>query len=205
MSSETSSLPAPSNTSVSKNPANDGGFFTPGGSPPLILAFLAVGLFSAAMIAVFGWRRIQFGHRWQNGRQLALAGSRGELPEKPELWDLTTATPAKSSDEVRWHNILPLAALTSDTDPPNPDPPTHSRYAEPHIALEYIHKLVRSSRRSTGDESALPAKHRDLQLQVAVAIAMPSRSGLKNDAKVGSNDGDGLEYSIGLYHRPWQE
>ncbi|KAF5368916.1 hypothetical protein D9758_002930 [Tetrapyrgos nigripes] len=97
-SSTTSSSPPPTNTNDNANPSS---FFSPGSSPPLILAFLAIGLFSAAMVAVFGWRRVHFGratspfHLDPLGRQIDQTGRRQpfSLGDRPKLWDFWTGTP----------------------------------------------------------------------------------------------------------------
>ncbi|KAF8155950.1 hypothetical protein B0H34DRAFT_799037 [Crassisporium funariophilum] len=142
----TSALEPPASTSSSSGSGSSssggglGSAFSPAGSPPLILAFLAIGLFSAAMIIVFGWRRIQFG---RGGFTLGVPrhGGGGEyamgrvLPQRPRLWDLwnggggvswqqlagkghghgkmgTLQKPSqhKSELDVRWKNIMPLSA-----------------------------------------------------------------------------------------------
>lgn len=76
-----SSQPESTSTSSSQNS------FSPSSSPPLILAFLAIGLFSAAMAFVF-WRRIQ--------------GNRG--------WRLTATTPLDNVDHSLYFN-LPLVNI----------------------------------------------------------------------------------------------
>lgn len=95
----------------------NGAFFSPAGSPPLVLAFLAMlaffhghyildfrltytldcllysGLFAAGMIAVFGWRRIRFGRAWAaadvgGGAAATRRKQQLNIGEKPKLWDL---------------------------------------------------------------------------------------------------------------------
>jgi len=88
---------------------------SPVGSPPLILAFLAIGIFSVAMIAVFGWRRIQF----QLGRETGLRGhpeqrrsTRGinsaglaDL-EKPILWEVQVEHDNEGEEHGFWDNLV---------------------------------------------------------------------------------------------------
>ncbi|TFK73343.1 hypothetical protein BDN72DRAFT_854794 [Pluteus cervinus] len=101
-------LPDSPNPTGSNSNGNGANFFSPTTSPPLILAFLAIGLFSVAMIAMFGWRRIQYGRGWaahlrdddeltgfgpsgtRGTRGLGRGGLYGEpwFGEKPKLWDL---------------------------------------------------------------------------------------------------------------------
>ena len=91
---------------------------SPVGSPPLILAFLAIGVFSVAMIAVFGWRRIQL----QLGRETSLWGhpqqrrsTRGidsagladlKFREKPVLWEVQVEHDKEGEEHGSWDNIL---------------------------------------------------------------------------------------------------
>lgn len=99
---------------------------SPIGSPPLILAFLAIGIFSAAMIAVFGWRRVQFGRELgyegagRDGRRFAgvgnsdltdsagRGGSDSRLGEKPVLWEAWAGRSARVDgvDYGLWDNTM---------------------------------------------------------------------------------------------------
>lgn len=102
--SETSTSAAAASTTTSAN----SGIFTANSSPPLIVAFLAIGLFMAATIAVFGWRRMYL------SRGMAIAhhgrvtpGGRGDrFGEKPKLWDLWTRDPVSSNEEMKWNGIM---------------------------------------------------------------------------------------------------
>jgi hypothetical protein len=99
---------AASSTSTNSNSTPDGSsFFTPSGSPPLILAFLAIGLFTAAMIAVFGYRRIHWGRPWVSDVQEVVQSSRrrDDIGEKPKLWDLW-ATRGVTEVEGGWGDIM---------------------------------------------------------------------------------------------------
>jgi hypothetical protein len=99
--------------------------FSPSSSPPLILAFLAIGLFSAAMVFIF-WRRIQGNRNWR----LAATPLNIDhalyfnLPivnvDVPKLWDLSNggifargqgekekgAAAAGLSSDVLWVNLM---------------------------------------------------------------------------------------------------
>jgi hypothetical protein len=110
---------------------------SPVGSPPLILAFLAIGIFSAAMVAVFGWRRVQFardGHLWgyanmlraeERRRDFASAAGNGGGPggtgpkfgKKPVMWEAWTDRSGKveSADYGCWDNITVCAVLSDDS------------------------------------------------------------------------------------------
>jgi hypothetical protein len=100
---------SPSPTSTSSYGKSDDNFFSPGGSPPLILTFLAIGLFTAAMIAVLGWRRASSDRvlAMQDARMAGGSGRRREDSiEKPMLWDLWTERTPGLRDEVGWDNIM---------------------------------------------------------------------------------------------------
>lgn len=85
-----SSQPKPTSNSSSPNT------FSPSSSPPLILAFLAIGLFSAAMAFVF-WRRIQGNRGWRLTATIPLNNVDRSLyfnsplasTDVPKLWDLS--------------------------------------------------------------------------------------------------------------------
>ena len=86
-----SSQPTPTST-----PASNLNSFSPSSSPPLILAFLAIGLFSAAMAFVF-WRRIQGNRGWRLTASIPLNNVDHSLyfnmpfanTDPPKLWDLS--------------------------------------------------------------------------------------------------------------------
>lgn len=87
--------PPDNNANADHNP------FSPAGSPPLILAFLAIGLFAAAMVAVFGFRRVQlvrsFGVR---GMANPFPPEESEVPRpKPQLWEVGL------QDDSSWYKI----------------------------------------------------------------------------------------------------
>jgi len=114
-------------TSTSSSP----NVFSPSSSPPLILAFLAIGLFSAAMAFVF-WRRIQGNTGWRLTATIPLNNNIDHalyfnLPlvntDVPKLWDLSNGgnfARGSSQGETRkegeagvsdvlWVNLMPLS------------------------------------------------------------------------------------------------
>ncbi|KAK0494718.1 hypothetical protein EDD18DRAFT_353249 [Armillaria luteobubalina] len=206
----TSASVAPSSQSTdSGNGNNNAGFFSPGSSPPLILAFLAIGLFAAAMIAVFGWRRIQFGST--AGPRAGVDERLRHLGERPKLWDLWTGKGQSTSDT--WEGIMPISAnvhYVSDTKP------VHSKSNVSFLPLQ----LLRSRR--DGDSFSLHADDDDdesisADVQVAVAVAMPSPPSIKRSSMTPSTssgkepedieDENALvEYSLGLFAAriPWR-
>lgn len=90
------------------------------GSPPLVLGCLAIGLFSAAMIVVFGWRRFQM-RGWTIGGISAAEVLRGNaipiVMKRPKLWDLrnggqpewepvTSPDPGYGHADGQWANLM---------------------------------------------------------------------------------------------------
>ncbi|KAF5379122.1 hypothetical protein D9615_006080 [Tricholomella constricta] len=116
------SPPTPTDTDGETDTHHAPSGFSPGASPPLILAFLAVGLFAISMMGVLGWRRVQLGRagmtggggdqgeafgEWDEeggggvgvgvgmggrGRGRGRGGSGGGVGPRPRLWDLWTRT-----------------------------------------------------------------------------------------------------------------
>ncbi|KXN87779.1 hypothetical protein AN958_08163 [Leucoagaricus sp. SymC.cos] len=124
---------------------------SPTGSPPLILAFLAIGIFSAAMIAVFGWRRVQLGRSdnlWRYGgsigsdarratRDSDSAGSAdrttGEkLGKRPVMWEAWADRSCKvgGGDYGGWETTTVRCSSPNSLSPEPPPvflpPPTDS-------------------------------------------------------------------------------
>ncbi|KAK0203565.1 hypothetical protein DFS33DRAFT_811934 [Desarmillaria ectypa] len=218
MSSSIASTSAPSPSSTDSNAAppsndsNNNNFFSPGSSPPLILAFLAIGLFAAAMIAVFGWRRIQFGSA--AGPRAGVDGRLRHLGERPKLWDLWTGKRESTSDA--WEAIMPISAIMhySISD-------TKSVHSKSSVALLPLQHFLRSRR--DGDSSSLDDDDDDgydvsgpADVQVAVAVAMPSPPSIKRLSMAPSassgkapektvDERVPVEYSLGLYSAriPW--
>ncbi|KAG6915019.1 hypothetical protein DXG01_013901 [Tephrocybe rancida] len=140
--SSSTDAPHPSQTSPRGGPQpNDSpAGFSPGASPPLILAFLAIGLFALSMVGVFGWRRIQVArlelrggtHEWNPDERLT--GTVNGLGPRPLLWDLWTsdekgqyngekegrALPKnfyRMEEHETWDSIMPVAVTVT---PPYP-------------------------------------------------------------------------------------
>lgn len=99
-------------TGNSGNSSQNEHLFSPGASPPLILAFLAIGLFAVSMIGVFSWRRVQYARGvgradlvWLSAggvRGFGGAGAAGrdasETKVRPKLWDLWTRSRDSEDD-----------------------------------------------------------------------------------------------------------
>lgn len=98
-----SSTPTPSSTSSTPDPTNTGsGSMQPGfslsASPPLILAFLAVGVFGVTMLGFFAWRRLTGHGRWVDPPDIVRPG----FGETPKLWDVCCPREAHVAE---WHGI----------------------------------------------------------------------------------------------------
>ncbi|KAJ6525082.1 hypothetical protein DFH09DRAFT_1329186 [Mycena vulgaris] len=175
--------------------------FSLGASPPLILAFLAVGMFVISMLVFFGWRRLTAGRRrWMDPTTTPPA----RFGEIPKLWDVWS--PSKQPRETgtaEWHSIQPLAATVWKDTPlrANSDGPRH----ETLVAAASAH-LRRRYRSRRSDESSSDAKlaqnsRPPVQLQIAVTIAMPCQNSIASRT---DPDEQPLDYSIGLYEVPWK-
>ncbi|KAJ3781198.1 hypothetical protein GGU10DRAFT_118810 [Lentinula aff. detonsa] len=138
-SSSTSTASSSSSTDSSNDNPDTGSFFTPTSSPPLILAFLAIGLLVTAVIAALGWRRAYFARfRSDVGRQMRRGETQKDpmdIGSRPMLWDLWTTlgtravgikameTPGMSSEPprgvsrpvsadqegVNWETVMPIS------------------------------------------------------------------------------------------------
>ncbi|KAH9836245.1 uncharacterized protein C8Q71DRAFT_72829 [Rhodofomes roseus] len=154
--------------------------------PPLILVFLASGLLVGAVLSILVLRHIypsRFGSRTDAVR---VRKPPRPLGERPKLWDVYVCDGARGAD-VQWESLLPLAAaflpdpLNEQVDVlPSPSLPAHRPH--PWSWVEWLHRRLRHRpRESTADdleqtlplEGERPAPER---LQIAVTIAMPSRS-----------------------------
>jgi hypothetical protein len=107
--STSTTINAPSPPTASNNGGNNQGSGVTG-SPPLIVAFLAVGVFLAAMLTIFGWRRVVFAR----GLAMQPLGRDGfntprnteHLGERPELWDFWTQPITGSREQLKWERIM---------------------------------------------------------------------------------------------------
>ncbi|TFK32338.1 hypothetical protein BDQ12DRAFT_739449 [Crucibulum laeve] len=195
--SSSASTPAETGT-----PSPDNGTSgSPAESPPLILAFLAIGLFSAVMIVVFGWRRIHFAGsgRWGlYAPSSAVVEITDRFGKRPKLWDLWTEPSASKqlasrrfSEVESWENIMPISATRIKEDSRNRKaestlfPPTAStelrRTDRPNSHFSPRNFPFMHSGRPTLLECRNGVEEEKLSrevstMQVAVAIALPRRA-----------------------------
>lgn len=151
-----SSAPEPSAMTTATPPHQNS--FT-AGSPPLVLGFLAIALFTAAMGVLFGWRRIQMRGWTIGGISAAAVLSGNVIPvvmKKPKLWDLRNGgqpeqggqvsspdprSPGYAYTDGRWASIMPLSAkavsMSEIRDNPAPSLPAFGSYhLRPSQALQ---------------------------------------------------------------------
>ncbi|KAJ7065058.1 hypothetical protein C8F01DRAFT_1250057 [Mycena amicta] len=155
--SQTSS--APRNTSTADGPAG----FSLSASPPLILAFLAVGIFGIAMAGFF------LRKRWADRHMVPVTG---QLPmeytpplQPPKLWDVSCPGQAADSE---WMSIQPLSATIWDATRPTSPRNAVLRHEPVSLSTQVVTHLHR--REAPADKSG-PCSI--VRLQVAVTIAMP--------------------------------
>jgi hypothetical protein len=121
------STPTPSIiTNVNNNP--------PSASPSLILAFLAVGLFTSAMMVAFGCRRANMGRRHRPVARQPFESSCQESGERPKLWDLWAVSGTSGSGRG-WKDIMVRSFFSSQ--PPlflvlTPPPPPFFFFCDSH-------------------------------------------------------------------------
>ncbi|KAG6377466.1 hypothetical protein JVT61DRAFT_15272 [Boletus reticuloceps] len=128
-------IPTTTFASASSTPTNSGdgdapipNLFSAKGSPPLIVACLAIGVFVILMFCVFSWRRMSESRRARDQPTTTIQGPKSAVPgQRPILWDAWTAPQVweKSRVESRaWENVTPVAAVLTYLLPP----------AGPHVA-----------------------------------------------------------------------
>ncbi|KAJ6495450.1 hypothetical protein C8R45DRAFT_987388 [Mycena sanguinolenta] len=195
---------SPSPVPTPNDSGSDGTGFSLTASPPLIIAFLAVGLFAISMVVFFGWRRMTAGHTpWVVPADNAL------IREKPKLWDVWSPhDQPMNAPRWEWCNIQPLAAAVWDhtprPTPPNNAPPPHHSLAA--AALAHLRRRYR--RRASPNNPVIDAKLKCdeslVRLQIAVTIAMPCPDIVRDCSRTEPDD-EPLEYCIGVHEMPWKK
>jgi len=187
---------AVASTAMSTNPPPA---FSLGASPPLILAFLAIGLFSLSMVVLVAWKRVRMSRGWRPPEP-GVISPKSPLGERPKLWDFwSDKTVGHREMEENWDSILPLAVTTFDNATPikqsNDTPPQSDNpllMARSHLQQIYRYRYKRDA--DTKDTISAKAEIGG-RLQIAVAIAMPCESRKSDETTP--------DYSIGIYHTPW--
>ncbi|KZT01064.1 uncharacterized protein LAESUDRAFT_816146 [Laetiporus sulphureus 93-53] len=154
--------------------------------PPLILVFLASGLFIGAVLSIVVLRRVYPSMSFMNPTRRVIPIER-PLVEKPRLWDMCAGlelrhdgvgdSQKKNRGDIggRWQTILPLSARFL---------PRASDYASGPALPHRSRRLLFERRSPAVRAEKLPAGRvpDDLQigkLQIAVLIAMPSSHGTR--------------------------
>ncbi|EGO03852.1 hypothetical protein SERLA73DRAFT_175533 [Serpula lacrymans var. lacrymans S7.3] len=210
-SSSPSSSPTPSSSDTD---GNNFQLFASNGSPPLIIAFLAIGLFTVALIAVFGWRRVN-GGRGLVVRQVRPARRRKEvvLGDKPELWELWTRRAVKGELDdsgLDWDNVMPISATLHYSLSSNSiEPKDTNDHSEPRrrynfaTLQRYLHTTrVQEPSQEEREESPPKPTMSDPWMQVAVSIAMPSMPTQRPSSSESELEADFVECCIGTTEIP---
>ncbi|KAG2361827.1 hypothetical protein BDR07DRAFT_1095192 [Suillus spraguei] len=161
-SSQTSTSPQHSNTSISDNNNQMmNNIFDTNGSPTLVVAFMVIGLSMATMAVLFAWRKM---HRERVMVQPAMrpAWARpGRKPitlgEKPALWNMWTRREEEVTIDLKWESITPFCATLHypTEEPPRPV----SRAVEPlqnPPRSSFAMTCVSASRRYFGSTTRSP-------------------------------------------------
>ncbi|KAH0581312.1 hypothetical protein J132_07390 [Termitomyces sp. J132] len=192
-------------------PHNSGGSIPPSASPPLILAFLAIGIFALSMIGVFGWRRLQYTrvHREiprRGGQADQIPSQTGPGP-RPKLWDLWTTRMADghkqhnglsngsdiTAEHETWDTIMPISVAVSPPYTTKGDGTT-SQTLQPaavpfHRWARHIHPPATAVEKGISRAKIEGNNgHDERQIQVAVAISMPCQP-LLDDAAINARVG----------------
>jgi len=188
----------PSSTATASATALHKTALSPSSSPPFVLSFLSISLFSVAMIFIF-WRRIHLNRRWRmTVLDLNINRSHLELPiineDVPKLWNLRNGRNfvlgrekggigVGSQSDVRWINLMPLSLSTQTKEVLSVDPQSITDHRIP-ITDRRIPNLTRlpwwkrnrsSSRHDDGVKTSTSTDNgMKVTMQVAITIALPS-------------------------------
>jgi len=163
------------------NPGQNSGSSNSGGSPPLILAFIAAGFLGAGIIIFFLYRRAA-----ARRTRLVTTPSNDVVASKPILWDVPIQkSPMDLSESslkgCKWPGITPLSAtFTSCLHPPTLETPTSRRQKMLHDLMHFFTRPAFSRYAQTPIAlKQSPLTSCDIHgsntlVQVAVLVAMPS-------------------------------
>ncbi|KAJ7598953.1 hypothetical protein C8J56DRAFT_178197 [Mycena floridula] len=188
MAFQTSSSPSP--TSINGTP-----FTNPEASPPLILAFLCIGLFVMVMTGVFFWRRI----RGWSAQSEALAAVLPRMAEEPRLTELWTVVEDPNGTDLQWAQIMPFSAVNLSPETPSSSTtksPMFSGFSAYRRPLQDLKQLW-LARKATSISEPPSASY----VQVGVLIGMPNAKRRPRDSisKDDSDDSDDtFHYALGL-------
>lgn len=161
-----------------------GGIFAGNGAPTLIVAFLAIGIFTVATAVAFSWKRRLDVRRLAVGRPVR---TRRRNPAtvwvKPILWDIWAQTNWSMGDQgTMWENIVPLAAVPKSN---LVDPATVQESGDREM-LRAVSSTVKCHYPALSPPLPLPPASKKgrpphlpikrTSIQIAVTIAMPTLS-----------------------------
>jgi len=208
------------------NNSNDMNVFAITGSPPLVVGLLALGMFTAAIVAVVVWKRRSrtrgltiYPVRINHQRQMSLS-----LGAKPILWDKWARF--ASSEKMGWENVTPFAAVLScPVQPVVPPPNGHSPARPLGDLMSAVKRFYPPVPPSSSGPPPLPvvpneeemAKLRSTDeiqwgegssLQISVAISMPTQRVSCSETSEGDpylEEPELGEFCIGTIEVPWSE
>ncbi|EDR08018.1 uncharacterized protein LACBIDRAFT_327243 [Laccaria bicolor S238N-H82] len=190
MQTSTDSAPTMTMSADGQSPVTN----SPTASPPLILAFLSVALFSAGIIAVLGWKRVHFvnsaGHWGFYFGSVVPSEGFGSIPavvdigEEPRLWDLHT-------------NYLKDVVIGGG------NKQLEEGLLQHHPSLLF----VKPFRGCCEDDHKTVSSRTSIQVAVAIALPSPHHRTLRREGRNDGSEredredkrmGEHLEYVIGL-------
>ncbi|EKM57488.1 uncharacterized protein PHACADRAFT_251161 [Phanerochaete carnosa HHB-10118-sp] len=212
-----SAVPVSSSTSTPGASGGSSGFFSKTGSPALVLAFLAVGIFAGGLLSMLFLRHIGILRRIRQ-RQLAVATEaappgpddpvfmsrrsrrRKPLGEKPKLWEYIHNSGRRSRNA--WDGFVPIAV--SSMQPIKISLPGSQPAARPFSRSMHRRRLDAVGRwiRGLGPRAPAPPASSPSNnigaLHLTVAITMPSQQ----RPKAGERPSVPI-YELGLVDIPW--
>lgn len=208
MQTSTDSAPTMTMSADGQSPVTN----SPTASPPLILAFLSVALFSAGIIAVLGWKRVHFvnsaGHWGFYFGSVVPSEGFGSIPavvdigEEPRLWDLHTnylKDGMTRGNDARWGSIMPLSAVVIG----GGNKQLEEGLLQHHPSLLF----VKPFRGCCEDDHKTVSSRTSIQVAVAIALPSPHHRTLRREGRNDGSEredredkrmGEHLEYVIGL-------
>ncbi|EMD35649.1 hypothetical protein CERSUDRAFT_116391 [Gelatoporia subvermispora B] len=226
-SSSSSSVASATSTATSNTSSNS--LFSSHGSPALILAFLAIGLFAGGIIAMFGFRRYHMSSQF--GRRRGFVGRRQEegdldgpagfqttgprvprtvkrnFGEKPLLWDVY----AVDDSDYSLMNLMPISAKVLAAQS-HPEDGTSGRpslqRSDSHVGRLRTFIIHGPSPRRTPSSASVPASPSSSPTPASAPAASPSLVRLQVAVAIAmpapyANNSTIPDYSLGLMELPW--
>ncbi|KIK78213.1 hypothetical protein PAXRUDRAFT_834669 [Paxillus rubicundulus Ve08.2h10] len=213
---------SPSTLPDEGNDSDDMNVFPMTGSPPLVVGLLALGMFTAAIVAVVVWKRRSqtrgltiYPVRINHQRPMSPT-----LGTKPVLWDKWARF--AGSEETGWENVVPFAAVLSCPVQPVVHPSNSHSPARPLGGLMSVVKRFYPPVLPSSGPPPLPAVPNEEEmvklrstneiqwgegssLQISVAVAMPTQRVTTSEGDAYLQEPELGEFYIGTIEVPWSE